>query len=661
MTTLNQILPQLKGVRKSGDGWVARCPSHDDKHASLSIREGSDGRLLLKCHSNSGCKFETIIASVSQANGTERREVAAYDYRDETDKVLYQAVRFEPKNFLQRRPDGAGGWEWKLNGVRRVLYRLPELLAANHSRTVLIVEGEKDCDRLVQFGLVATTNAGGAGKWRDEYNEALRGRKVVILPDNDEPGRKHAQQVAGSLRGVAESVKIVELPRLPEKGDVSDWLARGNGIKELRELAAATPLFAVKVERTEQTGLAIVKMADVEREEVEWLWCPYIAVGKLTLLEGDPGIGKSWITAALACAVSRGRGLPGIGAFEHGNVLMLSAEDGLGDTLRPRLDAVAADVSRVFALNQPLTFDEKGLLSLEEALIEYTPKLLTVDPLFAFTGGKVDIHRANECRTITARLALMAEKHGCAIVAVRHLGKSRGMGHALNAGIGSIDLVAAARSVLLAGKDPDDENKRAVTQIKSNLAPHGPSIGFTLRGGEFFWTGESDLTAERILSFAASESERPALDEACEFLRDELSEGECDVATLKANARRAGVSEVTLRRAKERLSVKVRKVGFTGKWVWGLPASEGYQAHCEGDQKAHDDHLRASNSDKSTCVNDLDEGDHGDDLDHLWGPTKEDLRRAALDPEEWRRLEREAEGQAISGRALETALEARTQ
>jgi hypothetical protein len=322
-------------------------------------------------------------------------------------------------------------------------------------------------------------------------------------------------------------------------------------------------------------SLAIVKMIDVEREEVEWLWEPYIPLKKLTLLEGDPGIGKSWITAALACAVSRGRGLPGIGAFAPGNVLMLSAEDGLADTLRPRLDAMGADVGRIFALNQPLTFDEVGLLSLAEALIKHRPRLLTVDPLFAYTGG-TDIHRANECRTVTARLALVAEKGGCAIFGVRHLGKSRGMGHALNAGIGSIDLLAAARSVLLAGKDPDDEKNRAIAQIKNNLAPHGPAIGFTLEGGEFSWTGESDLTSARLLSYAPSESERPALDEACEFLRDELGECDVDVATLKANARRAGISEITLRRAKDRLNIKAKKVGgyFGGKksrWVWCLP------------------------------------------------------------------------------------------
>lgn len=390
------------------------------------------------------------------------------------------------------------------------------------------------------------------------------------------------------------------------------------------------------------SGLKIICMSDVEPEEVSWLWKPYIALGKITLFEGDPGVGKSWITAALAAAVSRGRGLAGMELAEPANVLMLSAEDGLSDTLRPRLDAVGADVERVLALNEPLTFDGPGLLRLEAAIIEHKPVLVTVDPLFAYTGGKVDIHRANECRTITARLAAITEKHGCAIVAVRHLGKSRGLGHALNAGVGSIDLTAAARSVLLAGKDPDDENKRAIAQIKSNLAPHGPAVGFTLRGGEFFWTGESDLTAERILSYAPSESERPALDEATEFLRDELGDGEIDVAMLKANARRAGIQEITLRRAKERLGVKVKRQGFGkgGKWTWELPID----AH-----KTDDEHLWANRDDKSTYSNDLTIDAHGNNYEHLCKgdehlctggeheyrePSLEAWRLASADPQE---------------------------
>jgi hypothetical protein len=248
------------------------------------------------------------------------------------------------------------------------------------------------------------------------------------------------------------------------------------------------------------------------------------------------------------------------------------------------------------------------LLRLEGAIIECLPKLVIIDPLFAFTGGKVDIHRANECRAISAPLALIAERHGCAMLAVRHLGKSRGGGHALNAGIGSIDFTAAARSVLLVGRDPDDENKRAIVQTKNNLAPHGPSIGYKLEGDRFFWTGESDLTAGRILSVVSNDDERSALSEAVDFLRSALASGEREVDEVKAEARRAGVSDATLRRARERLNLKAIRRGMPGtrqRFVWQLSQTDGEQTHADSDQTTPIEHHRASEPTKSGYSNNL--------------------------------------------------------
>lgn len=175
-------------------------------------------------------KFPRVAKGTTGQNGKAAtgKEVAAYDYCDESGTLLYQSVRFKrndgSKYFLQRRPDGKGGWIWKTKDIRKVLYRLPELLAADKEETAYVVEGEKDVDNLAKIGMVATTNVSGAGKWLPEYNESLRGRNVIILPDNDLPGRKHASQVHKALTGIAASVGIAELPDLPEKGDVSDWL-----------------------------------------------------------------------------------------------------------------------------------------------------------------------------------------------------------------------------------------------------------------------------------------------------------------------------------------------------------------------------------------------------------------------------------------------------
>lgn len=249
---LHQILDRLRDVRRSGNGWIARCPAHEDEKPSLTIAEGADRKVLLKCMA--GCPTD----SVCRALGVELRDlfpappsggngrmdiVAEYDYTDEDGRLLFQTVRLQPKGFRQRKPDG-DGWTWKLGDVRRVLFHLPRLNAADPSAIVFVVEGEKDVFSLERIGAIATTNAGGAGKWRKEYSKCLRARRVAILPDNDPPGRRHALEVAQSLYGVAASIKVLELPGIPGKGDVSDWLGNGGTRRELERLAQAAPEWA---------------------------------------------------------------------------------------------------------------------------------------------------------------------------------------------------------------------------------------------------------------------------------------------------------------------------------------------------------------------------------------------------------------------------------
>jgi hypothetical protein len=243
------FLSRLDGVRRSGSGGSAKCPAHEDGRASLSVGGGEDGRILLKCHA--GCSAESIVTALGltladlmpEPTEKKRRRCIAdtYDYRDADGTLLLQVVRYDPKDFRQRRPDGKDGWTWNLDGVKRVLYLLPELIGTDPSTPVFIVEGEKDADRLASLGLVATTSPGGAGKWRSEFAEVLQGRNVVVLPDNDGPGAEHGTDVARSLRGVAGSLRVVHLPNLPNKGDVSDWLEAGHTADELERLATEAP------------------------------------------------------------------------------------------------------------------------------------------------------------------------------------------------------------------------------------------------------------------------------------------------------------------------------------------------------------------------------------------------------------------------------------
>jgi hypothetical protein len=235
---LDAVIARLEGVRRNGSQWKALCPAHADKNPSLSVSE-KNGKILLNCLA--GCPTEKVLDAAGLGwkdlfteSAPHPRIVAEYPYTDEHGTLLYQNVRFDPKDFSQRRPNDRHGWTWKLGNVRRVLYRLPQVLAAS---VVVIVEGEKDADTGNTLGLAATTS-GASGTWREEFSEMLRGKRVTIIADADAPGRKHAQQVARSLFGRAESLKLLELPHAK---DLSEWVEQGGTRGALLDLVQNAP------------------------------------------------------------------------------------------------------------------------------------------------------------------------------------------------------------------------------------------------------------------------------------------------------------------------------------------------------------------------------------------------------------------------------------
>lgn len=247
----------LAGFRVIGTQASSKCPFHkngQERRPSFSI-DISLG--LWSCKAGS-CGLEGNMLTFADKKGIPRGRIpgwrngydrkpkqaieAIYDYKDEEGNLLFQAVRYSDKEFKQRRPDGAGGWTWKLGRVRRVLFRFPELLkSASKDNTVFIPEGEKDVETLRRFKLIATCNPQGAGKWREDYSKNLEGRSVVILPDNDVAGLNHAQSIARSLYGKAASIKVLKLPELPPKGDVSDWMKDGGTVERLLLLVQKEP------------------------------------------------------------------------------------------------------------------------------------------------------------------------------------------------------------------------------------------------------------------------------------------------------------------------------------------------------------------------------------------------------------------------------------
>jgi hypothetical protein len=231
------------------NGW---CNCSREDHAGSAKFNDRSGTYSHKLRGTCPCGTEHSAADLLRTK-TKKREGTidrVYQYHDLDGTVLHETVRFrDPKGFRQRRPDGSGAYVWSIKGIKTILYRRPELLAADPALTVFVVEGEKDVDRLALYGQIATCNPMGAGKWIARYSEDLRGRHVVIIADKDQAGREHAQEVAGSLAGRATSVKIVELPGLPEKGDVSDFLNVGGTIEQVRDLVATTPEWKFDGER----------------------------------------------------------------------------------------------------------------------------------------------------------------------------------------------------------------------------------------------------------------------------------------------------------------------------------------------------------------------------------------------------------------------------
>jgi len=251
-----QIARGLGKHSKTTGGYSAICPAHDDKSPSMSVSDADNGKILVHCHA--GCDPVAVIDALKRRNlwpehvnekplpltrQTERVKktiVATYDYvNPDTGEVKLQVVRYEPKDFRQRRPDGSGGWSWSVPASERILFNLPAVAASD--KLVVIVEGEKDVEALSKIGVVATCNPGGAGKWQDNYTAALAGRDILILPDNDEAGENHANVVATSLYGKARQIRVLRLPDLPNKGDVFDWINNGGTQRDLGRLYIACP------------------------------------------------------------------------------------------------------------------------------------------------------------------------------------------------------------------------------------------------------------------------------------------------------------------------------------------------------------------------------------------------------------------------------------
>ena len=367
--------------------------------------------------------------------------------------------------------------------------------------------------------------------------------RVFLCLDADKAGEDACKRLAALLPDTVSVTRIQ--PCMKDWNDVLVHRAEIPNRNYFKSIVLKEP--------TKPETVKIIRMSDVELTPVEWLWKPYLPFGKLSVLQGNPGEGKTYFAMHLAAACTNGKLLPNMERMEPFNVIYQTAEDGLGDTVKPRLIEAGADLDRVLVIDDSevqLTLSDERI---EKAIVENNARLVIIDPIQAYLGADVDMNRANEVRPIFMRLGQVAQRTGCAILLIGHLNKAAGM-QSLQRGLGSIDIAAAVRSVMFIGKLKHDSTMRILTHEKSSLAPPGVSLAFSLGDeGGFRWVGEYDITADEMLSGIEPQREtktQQAKDLICTLLaggKQVLSE-DIDKAALER-----GIPGRTVRDAKREL------------------------------------------------------------------------------------------------------------
>lgn len=448
---------RLQGQRiGSGPGITAKCPFHDDRTASLSINLE---KAVWKCHAGCGqgglldfeakfssCDHDTAKANIAELLGEKQmfafsqKPEAVYQYQDANGRVVFEKVRYPGKRFVQRRPDGKGGYEYKLGDSSKPLYHLPEILVANE---IFICEGEKDADNVRALNLgnrdkavfvAATTNFDGAGKWRDEYSRYLLGKKVVIFPDNDEPGRKHAERVARSVYPYALGVKVVPLPGLPEKGDISDYLKAHSAAELIAEINRVPQWHPGAVD--ERVLIPAPKFVQSTPAEVDWMVEGIIERGANGFFCSQPKGGKSWAAVDLALSLALGMPWLNFNVPRPFRVALISREDNpslTGWRMRHLLSGKSAEHpgtlenlyvnSRAqtpeFMLDNPEQWQE-----LVDALQQRAIEFAVFDVFNVMHGA--DENDNTEMRQVLRQLSAIQAAVKCGIGVVHHFNKMDG-------------------------------------------------------------------------------------------------------------------------------------------------------------------------------------------------------------------------------------------
>lgn len=468
---------------------------------------------------------------------------------------------------------------------------LPPYAGSTPEDPVFIVEGASDAAAGVGIGLDIIGRPGAHGG-KPLLAALLKDLHVCIIAENDAgAGHRGAVGTADALVEVCASVRIISPPK--ERKDLRAWVAAGATRDDVIEAARnAKPHTPAPSDSSLPPGTdraILIRLADVEPQSVEWLWQDRIPLGKLTVIQGDPKQGKSLLTIDIATRVSTGNPFPDEPDTRRkpGGVVLLNAEDDLADTVRPRLDAAGADVSRVTALSGverskarggPRWFTLADIDHLEEAILATADcRVVILDPVSAYEG-KIDGHRNGEVRGLLGPLAALAAKHRVAIILVTHLNKGGSGGKAIYRATGSLAWNAAARAIFIVGSDPVDPERRVVLPVGGNLARDPSGLAFRIVGDvprvEWF-SGPVNLSADDLVRSEPEGSGRESREgEATEWLRFALADGPIPATEVRERADADGIKWRTLERAKSALGIVPTREGFgdSGRWVWALPA-----------------------------------------------------------------------------------------
>lgn len=384
---------------------------------------------------------------------------------------------------------------------------------------------------------------------------------VYICTDSDKAGNDAVNRL---LESIPESMTVIRL--IPCEKDWNEVLKQKDKLPDGKYISRRIMLRG----ESEKKAVPMIRMSEVQQTEVEWLWYPYIPFGKLTIIQGNPGEGKTFFAMQLAAACTNRKFLPQMEPFEPFNMIFQTAEDGLGDTVKPRLLSAEADLERVLVIDDadnPLTLADERI---ENAIRENHARLVIIDPLQAFLGANVDMNRANEVRPIFRRLSDVAQATNCAIVMIGHLNKAAGS-QSTYRGLGSIDITAVVRSLLFIGKVKTDPTTRVIVHEKSSLAPPGQSLAFSL-GDEkgFRWIGAYDISAEDLLAGGEGSKAELKQEQAAKLIEQFLSEGrKVSIAEINKEAVERGISERTVRLARNSMGDKIASER-QGKdwWIW---------------------------------------------------------------------------------------------